>query len=136
MILIDSSVLVALDVEKDAHHETASKLMARIVGGDFGSGVVTDYIFDETVTVVMSRSSSAKKAVTTGEKIKEAFAILKIDEDAFDQAWRIFRNQTDKAALSFTDCTTLAISQSNDIPYLATFDSGFKSANGLKVIGS
>ena len=63
MILLDSSLLIAFKVRNDIHHERADALMKRIVDPRYGKPLITDYIFDETVTGIFVRSKNLRLAV-------------------------------------------------------------------------
>ena len=55
MIVLDSSFLIGFYNERDAHHGAACKLMERFLGGEWGRGLLLEYIFLEVVTVLTSR---------------------------------------------------------------------------------
>ena len=133
LIIIDTSVLVSYEIEDDINHEKAVTLMGKIVGEKFGQPITTNFIFDETVAVTLGRSKSLGKAIFVGEKMRTNSRVLEIDKDLFDAAWKLFKSQK-KSKLSFTDCTTVSITRSNGIDYLATFDKEFKQAH-KNVIG-
>ncbi len=125
--------MVASEVETDINHSRATKLIKEIISGKYGSFFLTDYIFDETVTITALRAKSLAKAIAVGTKIKEAMEILKVDEIAFDAAWTIFKDQRN-TKLSFTDCTILSMMHLHGITNVATFDSDFKKVKLIKVI--
>jgi len=133
MIMLDSSFMVSYEIADDSNNEKAKDIFKRIESGKFGRAFVTDYVFDETVTVSLVRSKSVKKSVEIGNRLKESMELLKIDELAFDAAWRLFSNQK-RTKLSFTDCTTLSMMHIHGIDNLATFDKEFNSFNEITVI--
>ena len=53
MILLDSSFIVAYSNEADENHAKALQLAKDIDGGKYGAVAITDYIFDEVVTVML-----------------------------------------------------------------------------------
>lgn len=133
MILLDSSFLVAYMLDKDKYHPKSLDIMEAIKKGAFGTAYITDYIFDEVVTVIMVKSNSIDKAVEAGTYLKESLTILKLEEEAIDGAWGIFKAQS-KGVLSFTDCTNLSEMRSKGIENLVTFDGGFMNLKGIKVV--
>ncbi|MDA8143992.1 MAG: PIN domain-containing protein [Thermoplasmatales archaeon] len=133
MIFLDTSVFVSYLVEKDSNHPRAVELVNEIVSGKHGSAVTSDYVFDETVTVVLVRSKSLDIAVTAGGLIKESIAMIMIDEDIFENSWMMFKNQ-ESTRFSFTDCTILTLVRENHIGKIATFDKEFKSSDSYEVI--
>ncbi|MHB1440753.1 MAG: type II toxin-antitoxin system VapC family toxin [Cuniculiplasma sp.] len=134
MIFIDTSVLVAYIVEKDSNHEKAVSLMEEIIKGKHGSAITSEYVFDETVTVVLVRSKSLESAIMSGELIKESVPILDVSSSIFEASWgRFQRQQTTR--FSFTDCTILELVEANHVENLATFDREFTSSHSFKVVG-
>ena len=133
MILLDSSFLVAYVLDKDNHHDKSLALMEKIRRGQFGIAYITDYIFDEVVTVTMAKSNDISKAIEVGTYLKDSMAILKLEEENIDNAWNIFKAQT-KGILSFTDCTNLSEMKAKGIENLATFDRGFMNLKGVTVV--
>ena len=133
MIFLDTSFLVAYIVEKDTNHEKAVSLMKEIVEGEHGSAITSEYVFEETVTVVLVRSRSLESAVKTGDIIKESIPVLDVGNNVFEASWKRFRNQKN-TKFSFTDCTILEMVESNHLDKLATFDREFEGADNFKVL--
>ena len=133
MIFLDTSFLVAYIVDKDTNHEKAVSLMKEIVEGEHGSAITSEYVFDETVTVVLVRSKSLESAVKTGDIIKESIPVLDVGNNVFEASWKRFRNQKN-TKFSFTDCTILEMVESNHLDKLATFDREFEGADNFKVL--
>ena len=133
MIFLDSSFLVAFEVEGDSNHSKAAASMEDIAGSIHGEPAISDYVFDETVTVTLVRTGDLRKATLVGRSMLESFRILRVDESIFQKAWRRFRNQKG-TTFSFTDSTTIELMQENGIKNLATFDKEF-SLRGFVIIG-
>ncbi len=55
MIVLDSSFIVGFFNERDAHHAAASTLMDQFLAGNWGKGLLLEYVFLEVVTVLMAR---------------------------------------------------------------------------------
>jgi predicted nucleic acid-binding protein len=132
MIVLDSSFLIAFKVKNDVHHERAEALMKQVVLERYGRPVITDYIFDETVTSIFVRSKSLASAVEYGEELLHSLEIVEVDQSLFLEAWKIFASQKN-SELSFTDATTIAVVNTNDRTKIATFDRDFevKGSNTL-----
>lgn len=133
MIFLDTSFLVAYIVDKDTNHEKAVSLMKEIVEGEHGSAITSEYVFDETVTVILVRSRSLESAVKTGDLIKESIPVLEVGNNIFEASWKRFRNQ-ENTKFSFTDCTILEMVESNHLDKLATFDRKFESVDNFEVV--
>jgi Predicted nucleic acid-binding protein, contains PIN domain len=126
-------VLFGFEVELDDRHDDAVRIVNDAVTGVYGTAVITDYIFDETVTLTLARTKDISKAIAVGERLSN-LEILKINQTLFDAAWNIFRAQKARKKLSFTDCTTIAAMKLNGIDKIAAFDFGFVQVKGVEVI--
>jgi len=96
--------------------------MKEIESGAFGHIFISDYVFDETITLLRSRLNE-KKAIEVGEAIfNSEIEIIFMFKELFESAWQLFikRNK-----LSFTDCSIVETMKSNGIKYLASFDKEF-----------
>ncbi len=96
--------------------------------------MVSDYVFDETVTVTFLRTKNLQKTRLVGDSILKAFRILKVDDAIFREAWQKFRSQKG-TKYSFTDSTTVELMQQHNIRDIATFDREFGSTRELAVLG-
>lgn len=133
MIIIDTSVLFAYELESDKYHEDAERIIVEAAKGHHGDAYITDYIFDEMVTLTLAKTKQLSRAVSVGERLNRAFKTVKIDQFIFEDAWNIFKAQKTKNLLSFTDCTTIAAMRFARIDKIATFDSGF-IGKGVEII--
>ena len=134
MILLDSSLIIAYSNEVDENHAKAKKIIDDIVREKYGSPIITDYVFDEVVTVMLLRTKSLVHATKLGESLLGAAQLIRIDANLFDTAWTIFKQQR-KSKFSFTDCTTIAVCKANRILNVATFDEDFSKLDILNAIG-
>ena len=133
MIILDSSFIIAFEVESDQNHERAVKIMSEINSGKFDEAIISDYIFDEVITVSFGRTKNLDKVVFIGDKLRESLVFLRINEEIFEEAWKIFKSQKN-TTLSFTDCSIIALMKMKSISNLATFDKDFKKVSGINVI--
>jgi len=134
-ILIDSSVIIAFHNLDDENHNRARVLMEEIVSDKFGRAYISDYIFDECVTVALIKLKSVEEAVNLGNYLIESeISMIKATENVLLQSWEIFRKRN-TGRLSFTDCVNIAFLEMLEIDYLATFDIEFKKVPSIKIIG-
>ena len=133
MIFLDSSFLIAYSNPVDEHREKAVKIMDDLIAGKYGKPYVSDYVFDEVVTVVFVRTKDLSLAITIGNILKNSLEIINIDNELFDKSWQIFKSQAN-TKFSFTDCTILAAMERDGIKYVATFDEDFDSIKDVGVI--
>ncbi|MBI2543418.1 MAG: type II toxin-antitoxin system VapC family toxin [Candidatus Aenigmarchaeota archaeon] len=133
MIILDTSFLVSYKIENDENHEKAAKIKGDIVDGKYGNPVISDYIFDETLTVVFVRSKNLSVAVEMGDELRNFVKIIKIGDDVLEGSWDLFKNQKD-TTFSFTDCTSVALMKNENIINIATFDGDFKKIKEISVV--
>lgn len=134
MILLDTSFLIAYFNQKDANHQKAMNSVQDIVGKKFGTPYMTDYIFGETVTVALIKMKDLDRATRIGDYMLKALQTIRIEEDVFLAAWKIFHSQKG-TRLGFTDCTTIATMKYHGINNIATFDEDFTKISGINCIG-
>jgi len=134
MIFLDSSFLIAFEVENDANHAKARGLMHDIAELAYGRAVISDYIFDEVVTVTLTRTKSVSKARLVGDSMLKSFRIYRVSDDVFEAAWNHFREQKN-TKFSFTDSTTTELMRQNSIGSIATFDREFRESTEFSVLG-
>jgi len=133
-IFLDTSALVAYYNEDDSSHDAASQVMNEFLTGKIPvtKFFISDYIFDETVTVIECVLRKHDLALQVGEALRTSprTMMLHVDEPTFEASWKLFRNTRDA---SFTDCTSFVLMKSLGIQAAFTFDSHFKKA-GIKKI--
>lgn len=125
-VFLDTCVFVAAKLEKDKDHQKAVKILENALKNDFGKIYTSDYIFDETVTLLLMRTKTNKIIRDFGNSILSSpnIEIIKIDDNLFEKAWQEFGKYKDKL-LSFTDCTTIAIIMEFKIDKIISFDNHF-----------
>ena len=132
VIIIDASVFVAYANKDDIHNKRAQEITRLIIAGRYGRALTTDYIFDETISVVL-RKSNKINAVELGNYILNSeIHVAKIDSSIFEESWNLFKKFEN---FSFTDCTTLAIMKTLGIKDIATFDKEFRKLEWINVVG-
>lgn len=133
MIFLDTGFLIAIEVETDQHHNEAMKILKEISSGIYGQAYISDYIFDEAVTLVAARTNDIRRAIKFGDTLRNSSEFALIEKHIFERAWEIFKTQS-ISELSFTDCTNVAVMENLGIKYLVTFDGGFNRFKGVKVV--
>jgi len=125
-IFIDTGVFIALRNADDEKHQRSKELMMKALKADYGTVYTSDYIIDEAVTAALVRTRRHDLALDIGKYIIESPRITKLwtTKEIFELAWQKFKILKDKP-LSFTDCTTLAHIQKNQINQILSFDSDF-----------
>ncbi len=133
MIFVDTSAWYAVEVEDDVNHEAACKFLSRIASGKHGVSITTDYVLDETLTLLRSRRDLASASAFI-DKIRKSksLRVFWINEDLFEKALNIFR-KSDRKSWSFTDCTSFALMRELSVSEAFSFDSHFREA-GLQAL--
>lgn len=121
-LFLDTSAIYAYINSRDPDHEKIKTLLSSFSG----KLVITNYIFDEVITLVKARLGHAT-AVRVGTillnspQIERAW-ITQADEAA---AWDLFVDRDDKG-YSFTDCTSFAVMRRLKIKKSLAFDEHFR----------
>ncbi len=133
MIFVDTSAWYALEVEDEINHEKARRFLAEIATGKHGVAITTDYVLDETMTLLQSKKG-LPVAVAFIDKIRKSKSIrvFWVSESVFDKALSIFR-KTASSPWSFTDCTSFALMKDLAITEAFTLDNHFKQAGFHKL---
>ena len=133
MIVLDSSFLVAYHNSRDAHHEAAAEVMARFLDGEWGRGLLLEYVFLEVVTVLMARRG-ARVASDVADVLLAARELDLVPcSELFVEAAETFRRQK-KSRLSFVDATIVNVARDRTDGLVATFDRELANARGIHAI--
>jgi len=126
-VFVDTSALVALFDRKDSNHLQA-KAVLESIKTDRVQMLISDYIFDECITTVLS-AIGHRAAVTVGEFIlsSKIVEITWLDDSVKLGAWDFFKRHSDKP-VSFTDCTSFMLMKDLRVNNYSSFDRGFERA--------
>lgn len=129
-ILVDTGVLYA-DHDTDAsRHDSASKALEAVYDGEFGQPYVSEYVYDEAVTLTRRRTGDFDAAATLGNRIRgadpfpPAFELLYVSPQTFEEAIETYERFHDQA-LSFTDAVQIRQMNRRDIDGVLSFDGDF-----------
>ncbi|MFP4626883.1 MAG: hypothetical protein ACLFNI_09875 [Natronomonas sp.] len=90
-----------------SRHEPAAEILDRTYDGEFGVSYLSDFIFDEAVTLTYRRVRSNEAATRLGKCLRgvdpypSAFELLHVSRGIFADAVNVFE-QYDDQQLSFT----------------------------------
>ena len=126
-VLVDTAGFLALWDSADQHHTRAVQLQNDLRQRNRGF-LTTDYILDETVTILLMRHSHAAAAdfirtATTSEVLRLEW----VDSDRFRAATSFFVRHDDKE-WSFTDCVSFVLMQELELEDCFTTDHHFSQA--------
>ena len=130
-VFVDTSALVALFDRKDRNHPQAKAVLEKI-RAERKRMLITDYIFDECITTVLS-AVGHQAAVMVGGFIlsSKIVEITWLDESVKLKAWDFFKLHADKR-FSFTDCTSFILMKQLRVDKYFSFDSDFRQAGFIE----
>jgi len=129
-VLVDTGVLYADHDTTASRHEAARRALEAVYDGEFGQPYVSDYIFDEAVTLTQTRAKAFEPAKQLGDRIRgvdsypQVYEMLWVSAAVFSESVSVFE-QYDDQELSFTDATTVALAQRHDVDSVLSFDDDF-----------
>ncbi len=128
MIFVDTSAWLALADSHDRDHSQAAEFQRRIVRGEYGKQVTTNYVMTETVTIIRRRIGLAPaialaNAVDAGKEVGLFWVEPVLHREAID----LMAAHADKR-WSVTDCASFVIMRSLGIRDAFTFDRDFAQA--------
>ncbi len=128
VVVVDASALVALGNKKDDQHKRAAGFWKNVADED-ALLVVSDYVLDETYTLLMARGLSLETIDRFHDLIEStiehgAMRLFMMNKKLFDGAWLWFRKFFEHGA-SFTDCVVYEIGRDVKADCIFTFDDHF-----------
>ncbi len=123
-VFIDTGAFCALTIPKDQHNSSA-KTIYKQLQKEKAMVYTSDYVMDETYTLLKTRSSHATAVKFMNELDKSNILILRVTEDIEKAAKAIFKKHDDKR-LSFTDCASFALINHLGIKAVFAFDEHFR----------
>ena len=132
MIVLDSSFLVGFHNERDAHHNAACTLMERFLTGEWGRGLLLEYVFLEVATVLLIRRDLGV-AARVGRLLLDADELDFVPcSDLFSDAFEMFTHQVG-TRLSFADAAIAHVAQERADGLVLTFDEEFSKLPGIRI---
>ncbi len=129
-LFIDTGVFYAVHDRDVSRHSVARDAIEAASSGEYGRLFTSEYVYDETVTLVRQRTDRFDAAKRAGDRIRghnsfpNAFELLHVTEPLFDRTLETFERYDDHA-LSFTDANTIALVDAYDIDAVLSFDDDF-----------
>jgi uncharacterized protein len=124
-VFVDSWGWYSLINRRDVHHGAIRALVQGLIR-DGVRLVSTDYVLDESCTLVKARAGSdAALRLLDMLNGTAALELEWVTPDRFLQAEALFRKYRDQA-FSFTDCTSFAVMQERRLREVITMDDHFR----------
>ncbi|NJR66382.1 MAG: PIN domain-containing protein [Leptolyngbyaceae cyanobacterium CRU_2_3] len=127
-IFIDTWGWVSLGHRRDNYHPAVKQVYEQMRAAQ--SPIHTsDYVLDEVMTLLFKRENF-QEAVRFMEGIFAAVElgqvqVHRVTSEYFSSAWKLRKKFQDKPLISFTDLTSMAIMQAQDIQFVLTQDEHF-----------
>jgi uncharacterized protein len=130
MIFVDTGAWFAMAVPSDQDHLLVAPYFARYAA----SLLTTDYVVDETLTLLRARGYS-HRALALGESFFNGSiaTLYHLSEDDVQMSWAVFRQYDDKE-WSFTDCTSKLMMDKLQISQALSLDHHFKQFGNIQVL--
>ena len=121
ILFVDSGAFLAYFSKKDPDHEKARKVIDKTT-----EIIITDYIYDEILTLTRRRLG-INPSIEIMDHIKhnKDIEVAVVTEKDKNKAEEIFKKYTDKD-FSFTDCTTFAVIERLGLKNILSFDKHFR----------
>ena len=135
-IFIDTCAFAAMAVPEDPLNGRAKAAYRDVMLQTFRQ-YTSDYVLDETYTLLAARRGHRKAVAFMDAFEQSGVDILRIDERVEQNAKTIFK-KIDLPRLSFTDCTSFAIINAHHIDHVFTYDEHFgmfRFLNPVTIIG-
>ena len=133
MILIDTGAWYALTDPQERHHGRAVGVFGRSTKGEHGRMVTSDYILDETYTLIRMRLGiEPVKRLRGLLRQSSSIQVVRVSDTDFERSVDMMLAHEDKR-WSLTDCTSFVLMQELEIGDAFTFDHNFAEA-GFRVI--
>ena len=128
----DTSFLVAFYNVRDDNHKTARNFIAELIRKkETVRFLITDYIFDETLTTILNRGGKQLAIEAAGKMFHSpTISIATINPEIFSKAYKLFVGYADQE-WSFTDCSSIAFLKEyfrGRVIHVAAFDNHFVTA--------
>lgn len=130
MIFADTGGWFALSVPEDVNHTAAATWTAR----NRQPLITTDYVVDETLTLLKSRRQEAV-ALSLGRQFFSGSlaTVYYLTEEDIQAAWQVFTRYADKE-WSFTDCTSRVVMEKMGITEAFAFDHHFRQFGTVTLV--
>ena len=135
--MTDTGIIFAIINEDDGNREEGLKF-AKSISNKKIFPIITDYIVDELLTLVMKRMGYMATLKVRDFIQSGYYELYKIKETDYENTFNIFfkynKDRRGKKGISFTDCSSIVVSNTLGIKYIASFDPHHDVFKGRDVI--
>jgi predicted nucleic acid-binding protein len=131
VIFVDTSAWFAGSVIADQNHQSARALF---VSTDPRLLITTDYVLDESLTLLKARGENVR-ALELGRRVLEETIcrLVWVEQQDVFKAWTVFEAHRHKG-WSFTDCVSRVVIDRLQIKEAFTFDQHFREFSNVTVL--
>jgi len=133
LIFVDTTVWVGASDRNDEFHESSRPIVEAILLGKLSPALTTDFIIDETVTIVgRRRGFGAENARRVGERIllsPRVFVVF-VEEPTLRRA--LERYPTYSGELSLTDVVSVVVMEKYHTKEIFSHDGDFDKVEGIQ----
>lgn len=130
MIFVDAGAWFAMTVPSDQDHAA----VARCFSQSAEPLLTTDYVVDETLTLLRARGYGQRALALGVEFFSDSVAELYyLDEADVRAAWEVFQRYDDKN-WSFTDCASKVVMERLQITQAISLDHHFRQFGNIHVL--
>ncbi len=124
MIFVDTTIWASAIDASDSLHEDGSAVLKALAGGELPSAVTTDFVLDETLTLLKTRGGRPETIARAIGDIMSSpnLDLVYVDDELFETALRTYQKYE---RLSFTDAVTLVVMQQRKIKEIFSHDEDF-----------
>lgn len=125
MIFCDTSAWIALADPREKWHPELLKFSRRIAAGEFGRILTSDYVLDETYTLLrMKVGMESVRRLRDQLRKSPNYEVVKVSEDQFERAVDLMLSHDDRR-WSLTDCTSFVVMRDLRLSDALTLDRNF-----------
>jgi len=125
-VFIDTGAFLAYRNKKDKYHKVADRLFREALKGKFGQLYTSDYIYDEALTLAITRTRNISVAMDIAQVIQSPrIKMIFVYAGLLERSTRIFKQYSERN-LSFTDAVSMEIMSEFGIIKYFGFDGHFE----------
>ncbi len=133
MILVDSGAWYALSDPRDRNAALAAAAWNQVRTGAYGRAVATDYVLDETYTLLRMRLGVHAVQAFRDRLVRSGnLRVIRVSERDSEEALDMMVAHDDKR-WSLTDCTSFVLMRQLSIGNAFSFDRNFREA-GFRIV--
>jgi predicted nucleic acid-binding protein len=132
VIVVDSSFVLAYCNLRDVNHALAAKAFERLAAGQWGKGLILDWVFIEVVTV-LKRKCGSLAAFEASSYLRHAHQLEFVQGSELFRSALSFFEADAHSPLGFVDHAVATVARQRCGGKVLTFDAAFRGLPGITV---